>query len=245
MHVQKAVEESKWCPGNPSFQMLPSAFKLYVKWDLKRKRKRKHSLFLKHRTEFRRSRLRLQLCGSAFYLSFGRLLDQRVGKLPSCSFVRKAGCVETAITVYWSQQERCFWFERVYALTMCLILKNPVVGHLPRRFQVKFSSVWLRPKIWTCFGCSTWMKEALAVLDSGNIGVPLPSQRILVLLCCSIEGFEVSDSFIAGKIIFMLRFVNCLTSQSFYTQSVKWKEKDYFVLFSQSLPVFGLLSFLG
>lgn len=123
MHVQKAVEESKRCPGNPSFQMLPSAFKLYVKWDLKRKRKRKHSLFLKHHTEFRRSRLRLQLWGSAFYLSFGRLLEQRVGKLPSCSFIGKAGCVETGITVYWSQQEHCFWFERVYALTRVLYSK--------------------------------------------------------------------------------------------------------------------------
>lgn len=62
MHVLKVVEERKWCPGNSSLQMLPSAFKLYVKWDFKRKIK-EHSQFLKPWTRLRRSRLWLQLCG--------------------------------------------------------------------------------------------------------------------------------------------------------------------------------------
>lgn len=89
--------------------------------------------------------------------------------------------------------------------------------------------------------CSSWMRKVLAVLDRGNIDVPFPSQRTLVLLCCSMGRIlRYQDSFVAGKAIFMLSFVICLTSQHFYTKSVKWKEKDYFVLFSQSLPGFGL-----
>lgn len=116
----------------------------------------------------------------------------------------------------------------------CLILKNPVIGHLLRGSQVKFSSVWLQSNVWTWFGGNTWRREILAVLGRGNIDVPFSSQRILVSLCLQHgKDFDISDSFVAGKAIFMLSFVNCLTSQSFYTQSVKWKEKDYFVLFSQ------------
>ena len=87
MHVQKA-EERKWCPGNPCFQMLPSAFKSYIKQDLKRKRKRKYSLFLKHRTGFRRSRRRLQLCGR---LSTLPLVGYWNRELENCQTVLSSG----------------------------------------------------------------------------------------------------------------------------------------------------------
>lgn len=154
MHVLKVVEERKWCPGHSSLQMLPSAFKLYVKWDFKRKIK-KHSLFLKPWTGLRGSRLWLQLCGR---LSALPLIGYWNRELENSQVVLSLGRLEVLkLELQYTAPSRNAISgenECVCSYTF-LIHKVPVIGNLLRRFQVKFSSVWLWPKIWISFGGRT------------------------------------------------------------------------------------------
>lgn len=129
--------------------------------------------------------------------------------------------------VYWWQQEYRFWFAWVWVLLHVLYNQKSCGWAFAKKAPPggKLFCLWL--KIWTCFGEAPEQGRSLPFWTETSMSLSL--LKYLFWFAAAWEGFwDIRLLCTVGKAIVMLSFVNCLASQSFYTQSIKRKERDYF-----------------